>query len=70
MAKINFSFDTIDKTVVADVDGVKITTLDSMNLYRKCCDDYDSDKWELSMSIRTAKENGMRIMTYVSSKKQ
>ena len=70
MAKINIVFDTIDKTASVDVDGSKITSLDSLSLYRKSYENDDSEQFELSMGIRTGKKDGMRIQTYVSANKK
>lgn len=68
MAKINFSFDTNDKTLSVDIDGTPIKTVEDISLYKQCSDYDEPNKWELSMGVQTVKKDGMRIRTFVSAK--
>jgi len=67
MAKINMSFDTVEKTLSVDVDGTKVSLVDGVSLYKIYNDIDESDKWEISMTLKPSLNDGMRIMTYVSA---
>lgn len=68
MAKINFSFDTNDKTLSVDIDGTPIKTVEDISLYKQYSDYDEPNKWELSMGVQAVKKDGMRIRTFVSAK--